>query len=174
MTSSWRQHLLLKQIFCHIAIAQSTTFPMIPNVLYVGLIIQYYLKRSIPTPITICVIISETGLYWAQLSYYKCMCVCVCVCVCVCLSVCPAIRFHSSQRIFSTCSGNVLSACACYTKPIIASGSFIVTVYWTVMSTPNGRTNYLQICWERTSTHHKCSGLRTCHIHAPCARLSAC
>jgi hypothetical protein len=30
-------------------------------------------------------------------------------------------------------------------KPIIASGSVIVTVYRTVMSTPNGRTDSLQI-----------------------------
>jgi hypothetical protein len=33
---------------------------------------------------------------------------CVCVCVCVCVSVCPAIRFHSSQRIFSKFGGNLL------------------------------------------------------------------
>jgi hypothetical protein len=41
------------------------------------------------------------------------------------------------------------------------------------MSTPNGRTDSLQFCCKRTSTHHKCYGLRTVHVHAPCARVRA-
>jgi hypothetical protein len=85
------------------------------------------------------------------------MYVCLCVCLSVCLSVCPAIRFHSSQRIFSKfgekpstghdtfrglyilCVHATRAQCArinrvCMLqwrsmKPIIASGSFIVTVY---------------------------------------------
>jgi hypothetical protein len=77
------------------------------------------------------------------------------VCLCVCVSVCPAIRFHISQRIFSKFGGNLLRVmtrsvgyilCVCTQRArvrkqcarinrvrmlheIIASGSFIVTVY---------------------------------------------
>jgi hypothetical protein len=43
---------------------------------------------------------------YVVISYYKVSNLCVSVSVCV--SVCPAIRFHSSQRIFSKCSGNLL------------------------------------------------------------------
>jgi hypothetical protein len=52
--------------------------------------------------------LNKRALYWQMLvyiyiSYYKLGNVCVCVCVSVC--VCPAIRFQSSQRIFSKFGG---------------------------------------------------------------------
>jgi hypothetical protein len=99
------------------------------------------------------------------------LCVCVCVCVSVCMSVrlyVSTVLNGSSPSL----EGNLLRVmtlsvlCVCMQraggrvqcarinrvrllhwrsmKPIIASGSFIVTVYWTVMSTPNGRTESLQ------------------------------
>jgi hypothetical protein len=105
------------------------------------------------------------------LSYYKLGNFCVCVCVSVRLYVSTVWRetlygsWHVSWANYfvcarnahaCACSAHILTACACYMKPIIASGLFIVTVYWTVMFSPNGRTDSLQISWERTTTPHKC------------------
>jgi hypothetical protein len=98
------------------------------------------------------------------------LCVCVCVSVCVCLSVrlyvstvlngsSPSLE-GNLLRVMTRSVGYIVCVCTQRArvrmqcahinrmrvlhwrsmKPIIASGSFIVTVYWTVMSTPNGRT----------------------------------
>jgi hypothetical protein len=134
------------------------------------------------------------------ISYYKLGNVCVSVCVSVCPAIRFYIsqRIYSKfggnlLRVMPRSVGYIVCVCTqrarvrvqCARinrvrmlnwrslKLIIASGSFIVTVYWTVLSTPNGQTGSLQICWERTTTHHKCQGLRTIHVYAPCVRVRA-
>jgi hypothetical protein len=100
----------------------------------------------------------------------------VCVCVSVCVCVYPAIRFHISQRIFSKFGGNLLRVMTRYAG------------YICVVCTQCGRTrvrakraymcafayfltDYVQICWEHTTTHHKRQGLRTFYFHV---RAHAC
>jgi hypothetical protein len=193
---------------------------------------------------------SSNEQYTDSISYYKlgnfCVCVCLCVCVCVCLFVrlyvstvlngsspneegsfygswhVPwAIYFVCARNVRAcACSVHVLTACACFLEPIIASGSFIVTVYWTVMSIQTVErilskcagnvllltisvkdyvlfmfthracgcvragtahmcafayfwTDYVHICWEHTTSHHKWQGLYTFHCHAPRVRVQA-
>jgi hypothetical protein len=91
----------------------------------------------------------------------------LCVCVCVCLSVCPAIRFHSSQRIFSKFGGNLL-------RVMTRSVGYICFVCTQCKCTfAYFGTDYVQICWEHATTHHKWQGLRIFHVHAPRARVQA-
>jgi hypothetical protein len=105
------------------------------------------------------------------------------VCVCVCVSVCPAIRFHISRRIFSKFGGNLLQdmtrsvgyiVCVCtqrarvrvqcarinrvrilheinYRQRFIYRHCVLNSHVYSKRS--NGS---LKICWERTTTHHKC------------------
>jgi hypothetical protein len=104
---------------------------------------------------------------------YVCLSVCLSVCVSVCVCVCPAIRFHISQRIFSKFAGNILWVrtrivgyllfSARNARACILNARMCAFAYF--------RTDSLQICWEHTTTHHKCQGLRTVHFHAPCARV---
>jgi hypothetical protein len=95
-----------------------------------------------------------TSIY-ILLSYYKrgFMCVCLSVCLCVRLYISTVLN-GSSPNVQGTFYGSWHVPWAIYV--VIDSGAFIVTVYWTVMSTPNGWTDSLKICWERTTTHHKC------------------
>jgi hypothetical protein len=101
------------------------------------------------------------------LSYYKLGNFCVCVCLCVCMSVCPAIRFHSSQRIFSKFGGNLL-------RVMTRSVGYIFCVCACVLNARACVHSLIFeqiICWEHTSTHHKCQGLCTFHVHVPRARV---
>jgi hypothetical protein len=100
----------------------------------------------------------------------------VCVCVSVCLSVCPAMRFHISQRILSKLGRNRLRVmtrgvgymlCVCTQRARVRAKSAHMCAFAYFL------TDYVQICWEHTTTHHKWQGLRTLHFHAPRARVQA-
>jgi hypothetical protein len=64
---------------------------------------------------------------------------------------------HDTYHVFCVCTQRmrVCAKCAC----ICAFANFL--------------TEYLQICWEHSTTHHKWQGLRTFHVQAPCARVRA-
>jgi hypothetical protein len=97
----------------------------------------------------------------------------MCVCVSACVCVCPDIRFHISQRIFSELAGNLLrvmtrsvgSICFVCTHVRAKQAHMCAFAYFL--------TDSVQICWEHTTstTHHKWQGLRTFHFHA--TRVSA-
>jgi hypothetical protein len=103
-------------------------------------LLNYYLEKN--------TIKSKTQkLTFKCISYYKLGNVCVCV------SVCPAIRFHSSQRIFSKFGGNFLwvmtrsvgyiccvctprahvrMQCACSAHVLTACACYIPTTMYTI------------------------------------------
>jgi hypothetical protein len=83
----------------------------------------------------------------------------MCVCVCVCVSVCPAIRFHISQRIFAKFGGNILRV---MTR---CMGYIYVVCTQRMCAFPYFLTESVQMCWEHTTTRHKWQGLRTYDVH---------
>jgi hypothetical protein len=94
--------------------------------------------------------------------------------MCICVSVCPAIRFHISHRIFSKFGGNILWVMTRIVACLIFSARNAHTTHARACVL-NARmcafayisTDSLQICWEHITTHHKCQGLRSFHVYTP-------
>jgi hypothetical protein len=110
------------------------------------------------------------------ISYYKLGHFCVSVCVCVCLSVClSGYKFPHSQRIFSKFGGNIIWVMTRIVGYLLFSerNSRVCAKRARMCALAYFSTDSLQICWEHTTTHHKCQGLHTFHVHVPHACVRA-
>jgi hypothetical protein len=108
-----------------------------------------------------------------ELSYYKlgnvCVSVCVSVCVCVCVSGYTFPHFSTDlpnicrehYTGYDTLRGLYLCVCVRNARALVRAK------FARMRASAYFLTEYVQICWEHTTTNHKRHGLGTFHVNTP-------